>query len=311
MFTLLQLFIGIQLDLLFGETRRFHPLVGFGRLAHFIDQLFDIKSSLRNRFTGLLSVLTLVVPISYLVWWLCDIPMYGVFFSMVFFYLTLGGKSLIDHANNVYKALSTNEIETARQTVGLMVSRDTSNMDESQVSLACVESVLENGNDAVFGTIFWFVLLGAPGAVGFRLINTLDAMWGYRTEQYQKFGWAAARLDDLLNLIPARLCALTYAFLGNTKVAFKCWQQQAKTWESPNAGPVMAAGAGALNIQLGGAGMYHGERKMRPILGQGSAPHAEDIKRAMKLVQFGTLVWILVIAAIIFAISFFNGSLRA
>lgn len=311
MFTLLQLFIGVQLDLLLGETRRFHPLVGFGNLAGAVDSVFVTGTSQRNKLTGALSMLVLVVPFVFIVYWLCSIADVGIFFGMFIFYLTLGGKSLIDHANRVYKALMDNDIDTARQSVGHMVSRDTSTMNEEQVSLACVESVLENGNDAVFGTIFWFVLLGAPGAVCFRLVNTLDAMWGYRTEKYEQFGWAAARFDDLLNLVPARLCALTYAILGNTKLALQSWKTQASEWESPNAGPVMAAGAGALNIQLGGEGMYHGARKVRPVLGAGPAPQATDIKRAMKLVQFGTLTWILVIAAITFATNFLTGSVYA
>jgi adenosylcobinamide-phosphate synthase len=126
----------------------------------------------------------------------------------------------------------------------------------------------------------------------YRLANTLDAMWGYRTPRYFYFGWAAARLDDGLNFIPARLTAFTYALLGRTRLALRCWQQQAALWDSPNAGPVMASGAGSLNVKLGGAANYHGVLEVRPALGTGNAPQPDDIARAMSLVKFGAWLWV-------------------
>jgi adenosylcobinamide-phosphate synthase len=185
--------------------------------------------------------------------------------------------------------------------VGEIVSRDTAGMQRQDVARAGVESVLENGNDAVFGALFWFALAGAPGALLYRLANTLDAMWGYRTPRYRCFGWAAARLDDALNFIPARLTALTYALLGNARAALRCWRQQAPAWDSPNAGPVMASGAGSLTVLLGGAANYHGVTEARPPLGAGNAPDAEDIARAIGLVQRGVWLWLalLLVAGII------------
>jgi adenosylcobinamide-phosphate synthase len=168
-------------------------------------------------------------------------------------------------------------------------------MEEQDVARAAVESVLENGNDAIFGAIFWFILFGPEGAVFYRLINTLDAMWGYKNELYIHFGWAAARLDDIVNWLPARITALTYALVGNFLCAIKCWNEQAKGWYSPNAGPVMAAGAGALVVSIGGHATYHGQIKQRPILGMGAAPTASDILRTVELVQRGRNLWILAI----------------
>lgn len=135
------------------------------------------------------------------------------------------------------------------------------------------------------------MLGGAPGAVFYRLANTLDAMWGYRNTRYRHFGWAAARLDDCLNYVPARLTALTYALLGDRRLALACWRSQAPAWDSPNAGPVMAAGAGALNLTLGGPARYRGEWHERPPLGGGAAPGAGDIERALALVRRGVLLW--------------------
>jgi adenosylcobinamide-phosphate synthase len=124
------------------------------------------------------------------------------------------------------------------------------------------------------------------------LANTLDAMWGYRTARYERFGWAAARIDDLLNVVPARLTALTYALLGDFAGAMRCWHEQAPAWDSPNAGPVMAAGAGALGVRLGGAAPYHGVWEARPPLGDGALPDAGSIERALLLVRNGVVLWL-------------------
>ena len=132
----------------------------------------------------------------------------------------------------------------------------------------------------------------------YRLANTLDAMWGYRNARYASFGWAAARLDDAFNLLPARLTALTYALLGRTSLALRCWQRQAPHWDSPNAGPVMAAGAGALAVQLGGDAPYEGRWESRPPLGAGAAPDTTSITRALTLVQRGVVLWLAVALAI-------------
>jgi adenosylcobinamide-phosphate synthase len=127
-------------------------------------------------------------------------------------------------------------------------------------------------------------------------------MWGYKTPRHYYFGWAAARLDDVLDYIPARLTALTYAILGNSQLALRCWKTQAPLWDSPNAGPVMAAGAGSLNIKLGGAARYQEEWHERPVLGAGVAPIANDIERALALVRHGVYLW-LAIFLIIMSIS--------
>ena len=291
--------VAVLLDRLLGEPRRFHPLVGFGNLARRVEKLFygaaDAAPAVRY-MRGIVSVCVLLVPLVALAAMLQQSAIFGMLFSIVVLYFAIAPRSLREHAEQVVAAFSVGGLPDARRQVGLMVSRDTSQLDESGISRAAVESVLENGNDAIFAALFWFVLAGAPGVLLYRLSNTLDAMWGYRNARYIHFGWAAARLDDVLNFIPARLTSLSYALLGHTRSALSCWRQQAAAWESPNAGPVMAAGAGALRVRLGGAAIYHGESEQRPLLGCGMAAGAADIARAVRLVRHTLYVWLIVIA---------------
>jgi adenosylcobinamide-phosphate synthase len=177
----------------------------------------------------------------------------------------------------------------------MIVSRDTAELDETGVNRATIESLLENGADAVFGALFWFLLAGAPGVVAYRLVNTLDAMWGYRTERFEQFGWAAAKLDDLLNWIPARLTAVGYALAGNRRAAFRCWGGQASGLASPNGGVVMCAGAGSLGVTLGGSASYHGERMDKPLFGCGEVPRVSDIYRALDMLYKSLAIWLSVI----------------
>jgi len=286
--------LAVLLDALLGEARRWHPLAGFGALAQRLELALNRQRG-TARLAGILALLLLLAPFTLLAGWLAEVPVFGTLFGILALYFAIGQRSLAEHAGAVAQALAAGDLPAARALVGRMVSRETAGLDEEAVARATVESVLENGNDAVFGALFWFALAGAPGAVLYRLANTLDAMWGYRNARYSNFGWAVARFDDLLNYLPARLTALTYALLGATRQALICWRSQAPLWDSPNAGPVMAAGAGALQVELGGAARYGGEWQQRPVLGCGAAPAAADIERALKLVRHGVWLWLGVI----------------
>jgi adenosylcobinamide-phosphate synthase len=285
---------GVLLDAVLGEPRRWHPLVGFGNWARYLEHHLNRGT----RFQGVLAVVCAVGPSVLAVAVAAAFPVLRYWVDIAALYFALGHQSLREHALRVHQALEEGSLEEARNRVGYMVSRDTGKMDAQAVAAATVESVLENGNDAVFGALFWFLLAGAPGVLLYRLANTLDAMWGYRTPRYLYFGWAAARLDDVLNFVPARLTALTYALIGSTRSALRCWRLQARAWESPNAGPVIAAGAGALEVGLGGGAYYHGQWEERPPLGVGSAPDAAAITAAVRLVRSGVVLWMLVVCGV-------------
>lgn len=298
----LALVTGLALDLALGEPRRWHPLVGFGRWAQALERRLNQEGG--SRPAGVLAWMLAVLP-PVLVFWGGSLAASASGWAAVawvldalMLYLALGARSLFDHVRPVALSLRRGDLAAARGAVQRVVTRDCSTLDEGGVAGAAVETTLENGNDAVFGTLFWFAVAGGAGALAYRLANTLDAMWGYRTARFLHFGWAAARIDDVLNWVPARLTAASYALTGRTVQALQCWWAQAAAWDSPNAGPVMAAGAGALALRLGGAATYHGRVEQRPPLGTGESPRAADVDRALGLVGRAMLVWLCVLLVI-------------
>lgn len=287
----------VILDRLLGEPRRLHPLVGFGHLVSWVEKRLNGGEDDQKRVRGSIAWGLLSLPVvlffslllhGVLIWSMT----WFYIFSACLLYITLGMKSLEQHASWVAKPLSEGAIEQAREKVSWLVSRQTKSMDQTDISKACIESVLENGNDAVFGALFWFLVAGAPGAILYRLSNTLDACWGYRNEKYRDFGWWSARTDDWLNLLPARICALCYSLCGNRKNAMTSWRQ-INVWRktdgvgfaSPNAGIVMASGAGALELSLGGNAIYDGKVVRKPPLGIGRSPETHDIDRSVALLK--------------------------
>ena len=279
------------LDALWGEPRRAHPLVAFGRWAAWLERHLYRDIHIAGAVAWSVAVLPWVALVLALNSGLQHWPWLAALFKVIVLYLAIGLRSLGEHARPVARALQQQDLPAARDAVSRIVSRDTAALDETGVATAATESVLENGCDAVFAAIFWCLLLGAPGVVLYRLANTLDAMWGYRNARFSRFGMCAARVDDVLNFIPARLTALSYALLGSTHSALYAWYRQARQWKSPNAGPVMAAGAGALQVQLGGAAPYHGQMMQRPLLGAGRAADAAAILAAWRLVRSGAWLW--------------------
>lgn len=289
--TLLSLTLAIVIDWLFGEAKHWHPLMGFGKLADLLERHFNLhqgrSSSLISR--GLLAWLLAVIPLTILAFALSLLPYIGTLFSIILLYFCIGHRSLYDHVRPIIVALDNGDLATAKLRTSYIVSRD---KDQLDVEKASIESILENGNDAIFGALFWFIIAGAPGVALYRLSNTLDAMWGYKNTRFLYFGRVAARMDDVLNYIPARLTALSYALAGQTRLSLRCWFQQAHLWDSPNAGPVMAAGAGALDISLGGEAVYAGQRHQRPLLGSRTETTAADMPRALQLISRAVMIWL-------------------
>ena len=294
--------LALLLDRLLGEPRRWHPLVGFGWIISVVEKYCNTNPArpLQSLLAGAAALLCVTLPIVAVAVWISTVlnGLWLIVAQAVALWLALSLRGLTEHGRAVANPLQRGDLESAQYHVSRIVSRQASALDEQDVAAAATESMLENGADAVFASLFWLLIAGIPGVVLHRMVNTLDAMWGYRNPRFLYFGRAAARLDDILGWVPARLTALTYTLLGNRKIALQCWRTQAPQWDSPNAGPVMAAGAGALNVRLGGPSPYAGGIKQRPFLGGTLPANAASIEAAIRLVRHGTWLWLAVIFAV-------------
>lgn len=186
------------------------------------------------------------------------------------------------------RALDAEDLDGARAQLPHLCGRDPASLDLAGVARASVESIAENTSDAVVAPLIWGALAGVPGLLAYRAVNTLDAMVGYRSPRHQHFGWAAARLDDLANLLPSRVTAALTTLCaplvgGSAREAWQVWLRDAAAHPSPNAGQVEAAFAGALNVRLGGRTVYPHGTEQRPIMGHGHAPDADDLARGVQL----------------------------
>lgn len=196
----------------------------------------------------------------------------------------LGGTTLGRVGEQIAEALDAGDLDGARAILPSLVGRDPSLLDEAGICRAAVESIAENTSDAAVAPLFWGAVAGTPGLLGYRAVNTLDAMLGHRSARYERFGWAAARTDDLANLVPARLTAVLAGLLSGHPVrAARAVRRDAHAHPSPNAGVVEAAFAGALGISLGGRTAYSYGVQDRPVLGDGPAPHAAQLRAAIRL----------------------------
>ncbi|ADZ92671.1 cobalamin biosynthesis protein [Marinomonas mediterranea] len=294
----------LALDRMIGEPKNWHPLIWFGKWVDACRARFQLpldNSVFHQRFMGVVAWGCAVIPwILIYVFIMDSLPHWlHILLSIVVLYFCIGWQSLREHAEAILVPLEQGDIANAREAVGRIVSRDTNALDESGIAKAGIESVLENGADAIFAPIFWYFLLGPVGALLYRLSNTLDAMWGYKNRAFIQFGWCAARFDDVMNYLPARLVVITYAICGEWEPATRCARQQSYTWKSPNAGPVMSAGAGALGVEVGGEAPYFGKLEQRPVLGEGLPPTPHHLSESIKLIDKGVYLWGVVICILI------------
>lgn len=281
------LLLGAAADAVFADPRRWHPVAGFGRAALAGEAVLyrdDRRAGAVHLalFGGGPSVAT----------WLLQrtLPWHGrMALTGAVTAVALGGASLRREACSIADRLRAGDLASARHRLTSLCGRDPSGLDAGEVARATVESVAENTSDAVVGTLVYGALFGPAGVVLHRTVNTLDAMVGYRTTRYQAFGWPAARVDDLLNLLPARVTALLTVALtgtvgGQPIAAWRTWRRDADGHPSPNAGPVEAAAAGALGVTLGGSTNVYGDvTDRRPSMGDGPPPRPDDVDRAVRL----------------------------
>jgi adenosylcobinamide-phosphate synthase len=284
----LGLLAGFALDAAIGDPRRAHPVAAFGAAASLLER--RIWAASRGRgvvFTALCAgpVTLAGVAVQRLA---SRSPVGGMVVTAAATWTVLGGTSLAAQASGMARALAAGDLGGARRRLPALCGRDPDQLDEAGLARATVESLAENTSDAIVAPLLWGALCGVPGLLGYRAVNTLDAMVGYRSPRYQSFGWAAARLDDLVNLAPSRLTGVLAAVLaravgGGTRQALRTMRRDGGSHPSPNGGRCEAAFAGALGVRLGGTNIYQGRAEQRGVLGTGGEPAADDIVRAVRL----------------------------
>jgi adenosylcobinamide-phosphate synthase len=280
----------LLLDALFGEPpEALHPTVWMGRAISASEkEALKSKNPHTRRLAGVVLALSIPTLVYLLTRRILDIvPRFlRWIFSAVLISTSLSMRSLGEAAGAVERELRGGNLKGARTRAGEMVGRDTANLSASEVARAAVESVAENTSDGVVAPMLYGLFFGAPGALAYRAVNTLDSMVGYRRDPYEELGWAAARLDDLANLAPARITALVAATVsGRPLRTFETARRYGPRTASPNAGWAEAAFAGALGLRLGGPNTYGGVVREGPVLGDGRRPGPEDIRRSVKLMR--------------------------
>ncbi|MFI5488333.1 cobalamin biosynthesis protein [Micromonospora echinaurantiaca] len=279
---------GYALDTLLGDPRRWHPVAGFGRAAGALERrVYRPDRPAGAAFTAM------AVGVPVLLGAAATIatrrrPVARAVLVAAGTWTVLGGRTLRTEATVMGRALRDGDLPAARQRLGNLCGRDPSALDEPELARATVESVAENTSDAVVAPLLWGAVAGLPGLLGYRAANTLDAMVGHRSPRYARFGTPAARLDDLLNLAPARVTGLLTVALapvgrGDRDRAWRVWRRDRNDHPSPNAGQCEAAMAGALGVRLGGRNVYFGRSEVRPLLGDGPRPEARHLRRAARI----------------------------
>ncbi len=285
-----QVAAALLLDAVLGEPpETIHPTVFMGLvISAFEKRALRIESPRSRRLAGIVLAvstpsLVFVFTRKFLGFVPCK-PRWMIGTALISTTLSMSG--LAEAAQKVETGLREGRLERARTQVGHLVGRDTGDLSESEICRAAVESVAENASDGIVAPMLYGVLFGAPGALAYKAVNTLDSMVGYRQPPYEDLGWASARLDDLVNLAPARLTMLcTAATSGRPLGTLLAAIRYGGLTTSPNAGMAEAAFAGALGVRLGGANTYQGVLKVGPILGDGLLPAPEDIRRAVRLMR--------------------------
>lgn len=284
----LGLLAGYAADRLLGDPGRWHPVAGFGTAANALESRLYTDTRARGAVHAAILVGGAVALGLAAEQAASRSPAARVAVTAAATWVVLGGRSLECEAKAVHDRLAAADLPGARERLTHLVGRDTSQLGSGEIARAVVESIAENTSDAVVAPLLWGAIAGVPGLLGYRAANTLDAMVGHHNARYKRYGWASARLDDLLNLPGARLAGLLTltADPSRAPAAWRVWRRDAARHPSPNAGVIEAAFAGALGIRLGGTNLYYGNRvEHRPIMDGGRPPEPRDIPRATLLAR--------------------------
>ncbi len=290
------LLIGWLLDLFLGDPARLpHPIVWFGKLIAFGEH--RLNQGRYRMLKGGLMAITLIAAVFCVTWFLRSLCLkpYSILLDAVIIFYCLAGTTLIREVRAVFLALD-RSLEEGRQQVARIVGRDTSELSAQEVRTAALETLAENLSDGVIAPLFWLALLGTPGMLAYKMVNTLDSMIGYRTERYKAFGCWAAHIDDIANYLPARLTAFLMVLASGKPGLLRFVWKNGRNHASPNSGYPEAALAGILDCRFGGPHYYFGQLFDKPYIGDHDRMlTTEDMKKAVRVNRTAEVLMILLV----------------
>jgi adenosylcobinamide-phosphate synthase len=307
----LQIVLALLLDAIVGDPPWLpHPVRLIGRLAAGIEN--PCRKAVRSeKSAGILAVLLILAATALGGWGAIRLaalihPRAGELVSVLILYSCFAARDLISHSKRVHAALEQDDLDEARRRVGMIVGRDTAQLDRQGVVRACVESVAENTVDGITAPLFWAAVGGPVGVLLYKAVNTMDSIFGYKNERYLDFGWAPARLDDLVNWLPARITAVLMVAAARCSGlsalnAWRIFRRDRHNHASPNAGQSEAVMAGALGIRLGGPAVYFGKPVLKPVIGDDTmSPEPGHIDQANRLAVATTALMVLLVVSVLF-----------
>ena len=304
LFVILPLFLGWFLDLLIGDPAWLpHPVVGFGKMISFGEHRLN-KGTHRKLKGALMAIVLISMVFAVAYFGLSILPPFGrVGVDLILIFYCLAGTTLIREVRQVFLALD-RSLDEGRKQVARIVGRDTSELSAQEVRTAALETLAENLSDGVIAPLFWFAILGIPGMLAYKMVNTLDSMIGYRTDRYRDFGCWAAHIDDIANYIPARLTALLMIVAaGKPRLTGFVWRN-GRNHASPNSGYPEAALAGILNCRFGGPHYYFGQLFDKPFIGTNDRPlTTDDMRTAVQINRTAEVLMVLAVCMCLLAIT--------
>ncbi len=296
----LPLLAGWLLDLIFGDPSRLpHPIVAFGKSISFFERRLNCGSDrkLKGGISAVFLISAVFAVTCFLLFITSPIPWLLMSVKTVLIFFALSGKTLRKEVSMVFKALD-RSLDDGRRQVSRIVGRDTQSLSAQEVRAAALETLAENLSDGVVAPLFWYVLLGVPGMMAYKMVNTLDSMIGYKNARYRDFGCVAARIDDVANYIPARLTAVIMVLAAWSRRSLRFAFRYGHCHASPNSGYPEAALAGALDCRFGGPHDYFGECVVKPFIGERERPFSiPDVRKSIRINMIAEIIAVVLAAA--------------